>query len=146
MENIKIWTFSLCGALFITAIFRIIVSGSRLEKSVNIFLSVFIFLYAIFPINDININVDSSFDIEENNTNNIYQYGYESVIKESINKVCSDKNFDINSINIDSYIDDHGDFIINKIIIKCETTNDKENIESIIKNELGFEVEVVWNT
>ena len=53
------------------------------------------------------------------------------------------KNFDINSINIDSYIDDHGDFIINKIIIKCETTNDKENIESIIKNELGFEVEVV---
>lgn len=143
MDNIKIWTFSLCGALFITAIFRIIVSGSRLEKSVNIFLSVFIFLYAIFPINDININVDSSFDIEENNTNNIYQYGYESVIKESINKVCSDKNFDINSINIDSYIDDHGDFIINKIIIKCETTNDKENIESIIKNELGFEVEVV---
>ena len=96
MDNIKIWTFSLCGALFITAIFRIIVSGSRLEKSVNIFLSVFIFLYAIFPINDININVDSSFDIEENNTNNIYQYGYESVIKESINKVCSDKNFDIN--------------------------------------------------
>ena len=87
--------------------------------------------------------MDSSFDIEENNTNNIYQYGYESVIKESINKVCSDKNFDINSINIDSYIDDHGDFIINKIIIKCETTNDKENIESIIKNELGFEVEVV---
>ena len=143
MDNIKIWTFSLCGALFITAIFRIIVSGSRLEKSVNIFLSVFIFLYSIFPINDINIYVDSSFDIEENNTNNIYQYGYESVIKESINKVCSDKNFDINSINIDSYIDDHGDFIINKIIIKCETTNDKENIESIIKNELGFEVEVV---
>ena len=53
MDNIKIWTFSLCGALFITAIFRIIISGSRLEKSVNIFLSVFIFLYAVLPINNI---------------------------------------------------------------------------------------------
>lgn len=143
MENIKIWTFSLCGALFITAIFRIIVSGSRLEKSVNIFLSVFIFLYAVIPFNDINFNVDSSFDIEENNTDVIYQEGYKNIVIESIETICTDKNINIDSIYIDSYIESNGDFVINKIIIECETSDNKEIIKSIIKSELGFEVEVI---
>lgn len=143
MENLRIWTFSLCGALFITAIFKIIVSGSRLEKSVNIFLSVFIFLYAVFPVNDINFNVDSYIDIDDNNTDVIYYNGYENIIKESIKKICSDNNIDINSINIDSYIDDNGDYVVNKIIIESNTSDNKNNIKSIIKSELGFEVEVI---
>ncbi len=143
MENIKLWTFSLCGALFITAIFRIIVSGSRLEKSVNIFLSVFIFLYAVFPVNDIKFNVDSSFAVEEKNTDVFYQDGYENIIKESIEKICTNKDIDINSINIDSYIDDNGDCVVNKIIIDSNTSDNKDYIKSIIKNELGFEVEVI---
>lgn len=143
MENLRIWTFSLCGALFITAIFKIIVSGSRLEKSVNIFLSVFIFLYAVFPVNDINFNVDSYIDIDDNNTDVIYYNGYENFIKESIKKICSDNNIDINSINIDSYIDDNCDYVVNKIIIESNTSDNKNNIKSIIKSELGFEVEVI---
>lgn len=146
MENLRIWTFSLCGALFITAIFKIIVSGSRLEKSVNIFLSVFIFLYAVFPVNDINFNVDSYIDIDDNNTDVIYYNGYENFIKESIKKICSDNNIDINSINIDSYIDDNCDYVVNKIIIESNTSDNKNNIKSIIKSELGFEVEVIWIT
>lgn len=143
MENIKIWTFSLCGALFITAIFKIIVSGSRLEKSVNIFLSVFIFLYAVFPVNDINFNADLYFDINDKNTDAIYQDGYENIIKESIKKICSDNNIDINLINIDSYIDDNSDYVVNKIIIESNTSENKDYIKSIIKSELGFEVEVI---
>ncbi|MBR2953613.1 MAG: hypothetical protein IKC45_04430 [Clostridia bacterium] len=143
MENLRIWTFSLCGALFITAIFKIIVSGSRLEKSVNIFLSVFIFLYAVFPVNDTNFNVDSYIDIDDNNTDVIYYNGYEKIIKESIKKICSDNNIDINSINIDSYIDDNGDYVVNKIIIESNTSDNKNNIKSIIKSELGFEVKVI---
>lgn len=143
MENIKIWTFSLCGALFITAIFRIIISGSRLEKSVNIFLSVFIFLYAVLPINNIEFNIDSYLDIEEYNTEDIYQEGYENIVKESILKVCTDKNIDIESISVDSYIDDNGDYVINKIIIESNVSDKKDYIKSIIKSELGFEVEVI---
>lgn len=143
MENLRIWTFSLCGALFITAIFKIIVSGSRLEKSVNIFLSVFIFLYAVFPVNDINFNADLYFNINDKNTDAIYQDGYENIIKESIKKICSDNNIDINLINIDSYIDDNSDYVVNKIIIESNTSDNKNNIKSIIKSELGFEVEVI---
>ena len=143
MENIKIWTFSLCGALFITAIFRIIISGSRLEKSVNIFLSVFIFLYAVLPINNIEFNIDSYLDIEEYNTEDIYQEGYENIVKESILKVCTDKNIDIESISVDSYIDDNGDYVIDKIIIESNVSDKKDYIKSIIKSELGFEVEVI---
>lgn len=143
MENIKIWTFSLCGALFITAIFRIIISGSRLEKSVNIFLSVFIFLYAVLPINNIEFNIDSYLDIEEYNTEDIYQEGYENIVKESILKVCTDKNIDIESISVDSYIDDNGDYVIYKIIIESNVSDKKDYIKSIIKSELGFEVEVI---
>lgn len=146
MENIKIWTFSLCGALFITAIFRIIISGSRLEKSVNIFLSVFIFLYAVLPINNIEFNIDSYLDIEEYNTEDIYQEGYENIVKESILKVCTDKNIDIESISVDSYIDDNGDYVIYKIIIESNVSDKKDYIKSIIKSELGFEVEVIWIT
>ena len=143
MENIKIWTFSLCGALFITAIFRIIISGSRLEKSVNIFLSVFIFLYAVLPINNIEFNIDSYLDIEEYNTEDIYQEGYENIVKESILKVCTEKNIDIESISVDSYIDDNGDYVIDKIIIESNVSDKKDYIKSIIKSELGFEVEVI---
>ena len=143
MENIKIWTFSLCGALFITAIFRIIISGSRLEKSVNIFLSVFIFLYAVLPINNIEFNIDSYLDIEEYNTEDIYQEGYENIVKESILKICKDKNIDIKSISVDSYIDDNGDYVIDKIIIESNVSDKKDYIKSIIKSELGFEVEVI---
>lgn len=146
MENIKIWTFSLCGALFITAIFRIIISGSRLEKSVNIFLSVFIFLYAVLPINNIEFNIDSYLDIEEYNTEDIYQEGYENIVKESILKVCTEKNIDIESISVDSYIDDNGDYVIDKIIIESNVSDKKDYIKSIIKSELGFEVEVIWIT
>ena len=143
MENLRIWTFSLCGALFITAIFKIIVSGSRLEKSVNIFLSVFIFLYAVFPVNDINFNADLHFDINDKNTDAIYQDGYENIIKESIKKICSDNNIDINLINIDSYIDDNSDYVVNKIIIESNTSENKYYIKSIIKSELWVEVEVI---
>ena len=143
MENIKIWTFSLFGALFITAIFRIIISGSRLEKSVNIFLSVFIFLYAVLPINNIEFNFDSYLDINEYNTEKFYNDGYENIIKESIKKICQDKNITVNSITVDSYMDDNGDCIINKIIVESDITNNKDYIKSMIKNELGFEVEVI---
>ena len=146
MENIKIWTFSLCGALFITAIFRIIISGSRLEKSVNIFLSVFIFLYAVLPINDLEFNIDSYLDINEYNTAKIYNDGYENIIKESIKKICQDKNIPINSITVDSYINDNGDYVVNQIIVESDIKNNKDYIKSIIKSELGFEVKVIWIT
>lgn len=143
MEDIKIWIYSLCGAMFITSVFKLIVSGSKLEKSVNIFLSVFIFLYAVFPVNNVKFDFDPNFDIDESNTEAIYQNGYESIIKESIEKICTDNNIDIISINIESYLDKNGDFIVNNIFIECEDSDNKDNIQSILHKELGFEVEVI---
>lgn len=142
MENLKLWAISLCGALVITAVFRILLSGSRLEKSVNIFLSVFIFLYAIMPVNDINLDVNLLTNIDENNMGSVYNDGYENIIRESIILICDENNIDVNSIIIDSYIDDNDDYVVKNISIESGSSCNKSEIELLIKNELGFEVDV----
>ena len=141
MENIRLWATSLCGTLAVTAIFRILVSGSRLEKSVNIFISIFIFLYGILPIKNIETKFDMLPNEYEYNKSNIYIEGYEKIITESINNICKKYNFKISSISINSYIDDNGDYIVNKISI--DSDNSDKEIEKIIENELGFEVDVI---
>lgn len=83
----KLWALSLCGALVITSVFRLIISGSRLEKSVNVFLSVFIFFYSIIPLSNITEIDDLSFNFEvEEKEDEIYLDGYEMVVVESIKK------------------------------------------------------------
>lgn len=144
MDNLKLWAFSLCGALAITSVFRLIISGSRLEKSVNVFLSVFIFFYSVLPLSNLTEINDFSleFDVEAED-DEIYLDGYEKVVVESIKRVCNENNVSIISVNVDSYLDDNGDYTINEIIVEIDSPERANEIKSVLENQLQFEVEVV---
>ena len=144
MDNLKLWALSLCGALVITSVFRLIISGSRLEKSVNVFLSVFIFFYSIIPLSNITEIDDLSFNFEvEEKEDEIYLDGYEMVVVESIKKVCNENNVSVISVDIDSYLDDKNEYTVNEIIVEIDAPERANEIKSVLENQLNFEVEVV---
>ena len=144
MDNLKLWALSLCGALVITSVFRLIISGSRLEKSVNVFLSVFIFFYSIIPLSNITEIDDLSFNFEvEEKEDEIYLDGYEMVVVESIKKVCNENNVSVISVDIDSYLDDKNEYTVNEIIVEIDSPERANEIKSVLENQLNFEVEVV---
>lgn len=144
MDNFKLWAYSLCGAIVITSVFKLIVFDSRLTKSINIFLSVFIFFYSINPLSDIG----NLFDISVLDSNNvdeseIYLEGFDKIVVESINSVCDDNNVTIISIEIDSYIDNDDNYVVNKIIVETDSPERNEEMESTLYEQLKFEVDVV---
>ena len=140
MESIKLWIFSIFGAGIVTSIFKIIISDSRIKKTVNIFLSMFVFLYTIIPLENISTDINVDFNNTEYEYNDIYKNGYESIIKESINKICKDNNTSIIIFNIDSYIDDDGYLVVNSIEIKIDDESKNQIIKEKIKEKLDFEV------
>ena len=144
MDSFKLWAYSLCGAIVITSVFKLIVSDSRLKKSINIFLSVFIFFYSINPLSDIG----NLFDITVLNSNNedvseIYIEGFDKIVVESINSVCDDNNVTIISVEIDSYIDNDDNYVVNKIIVETDSPERNEEMESTLYEQLKFEVDMV---
>ena len=144
MDSFKLWAYSLCGAIVITSVFKLIVSDSRLKKSINIFLSAFIFFYSIIPLS----NIGDLFDITVLNSNNedlseIYIEGFDKIVVESINSVCDDNNVTIISIEIDSYIDNDDNYVVNKIIVETDSPERNEEMESTLYEQLKFEVDVV---
>ena len=144
MDNFKLWAYSLCGAIVITSVFKLIVFDSRLTKSINIFLSVFIFFYSINPLSDIG----NLFDISVLDSNNvdeseIYLEGFDKIVVESINSVCDDNNVTIISIEIDSYIDNDDNYVVNKIIVETDSPERNEEMESTLYEQLKFEVDMV---
>ncbi len=145
MDNIKVWLLSLCGALAVTSIFRILVSNSNLKKSVNIFLSMFLFLYSLVPLGNVfeDIKLDNE-NYEENDYeyNNYNQKVYEEIIKETIKKACIENNTKVISMSIDSYIDDNDYCVIKNIELIIENKENCEKIKNVIKDELGYEVNV----
>ena len=52
MEPIKQWFLSLCGATAITGIFHVFLSNTNFKKAINVFLSVFVLFYTIFPLSN----------------------------------------------------------------------------------------------
>ncbi len=144
MDNLKVWAFSFCGAIVITSIFRLIISGSRLEKSVNVFLSVFIFFYSVIPLSNITEINDLSLNfVVEEKEDEIYLDGYEMVVVESIKKVCNENYVSVISVDIDSYLDDKNEYTINEIIVEIDSPERANEIKSVLENQLNFEVEVV---
>lgn len=144
MDNFKLWAYSLCGAIVITSLFKLIVSGSRLKKSVNIFLSVFIFFYSIIPLSDMENPFDTSVLNNENaDENEIYIEGFDKILIESVKSVCDDNNVTIITIDIDSYIDDNNNYIVEKILLETDSPEKNEDIKSTLYEKLQFEVEMM---
>lgn len=144
MDSFKVWILSLCGALVITSIFRILIHNSSVSKSINIFLSMFIFLYSIIPLEGLFNNFDFSPNIENETRpyDEYYKDGYERIVVEAINNVCEKNNVSVIEIDMDSYIDDNGYYCINKLEIEIDSPDKKELIISELKNTFGFEVTV----
>ena len=144
MDNFKLWAYSLCGAIVITSVFKLIVSESRLKKSIDIFLSVFIFFYSIIPLSDIgdlfDISVLDSNNVDESE---IYLESFDKIVVESINSVCDDNNVTIISVEIDSYIDNDDNYVVNKIIVETDLPERNEEMESTLYEQLKFEVDMV---
>ncbi len=141
MESFKIWIISLCGATAVSAIFKLLLSDSSLKKVINVFFSIFVLFYTVMPIqaffkDNIDFDAENKIDFEE-----YYQDGYETIVTKAIINLCNDIDVKVLSININSYIDDEGYLNINNIVIQTNSQNPNE-IEEIIKKELGFEVEI----
>ena len=145
MENLKLWAVSLCGALVVSSIFRIIIKNSSLYKSINIFLSMFIFLYTIIPLENIfddfdiinsDINIEQSYD-------DYYKEGYEKIIIRAIKNICDEKNVNISSLEIYSYVDQEGNLNIRNIEMKTDSPEQNNELKQKIKDKLGFEVTII---
>lgn len=140
MEEIRQWFLSLCGATAITGIFHVFLENSSLKKSINIFLSIFVLFYTIIPLSNIEpINVE--LDLKNVEFSDFSKENYEQIILTTINNVCAENDVEIISVDIDSYIEDEN-LVVNKIEVETDTPNKSEEIEAILKNEFGFEVNV----
>ncbi len=145
MEDLKLWAFSLSGALVVTSVFRILINKSSLYKSINIFLSVFVFLYTIIPLERVfnNFEFTTQFENREESYNEYYRNGYESIIKNAINNICEENNVSVISVNIDSYIDENGYLCVRNIEVEIDSPKKKDEIKNIIYDKTGFEVSVI---
>lgn len=142
MESFKIWIMSLCGATAVSAVFKLLLADSSLKKVINVFFSIFILFYTVMPIQSF---FKESVKIRTENSNisyeEYYEEGYETVITQAVTNLCNNIGVKVLSLEIDSYIDDEGYLNVNKIKLHINSDNPQE-IETMIKNELGFEVEV----
>ena len=141
MESIKIWIISLCGATAITSLFKILLSGSALNKVLNVFFSIFILFYTVLPIeaslNDFEIDLNDGVDYNE-----VYKSGYEQIVETSIESICKEVSVDILNLNIESNVNEDKYLIIEKIEIDIDDNERAIELENIIKEKLGYEVTV----
>lgn len=143
MDIFKNWVLSICGATIIVSLIRIVFNNSNIKKTINIFLSLFVILYTVFPLNDENINFDNIEIYSQDIDNELLALdGYNKIIVKSIETVCEKNNINVLNIKIDSYINSDEVFVVKKIIIKIDDENKKEYIINEIKSETGFEVSV----
>lgn len=144
MSFIKVWIFSLCGATVISGLIKIFLSGSSLKKSINVFLSVFVLFYTVVPFANLIDKNNFQFDYEENSSDSeeFIEEAYYMLIKKSIVDVCLENSVKVLSFDIDGYIDDDSTLVVRKITIKTDKTEKSEEIKNLLKNKLGFEVEV----
>jgi hypothetical protein len=142
MEYFKNWIISMFGAGIITSLFKILVSDSKTKKTVNIFLSMFVFLYTIIPIEGIFSNIDFKInsELKTSSYTDVYKKGYERIIIKSIENVCEKNDVVIVYINIDSYIDNDGYLIVNKIELKINNNDKNDKIKNELKEQFNYEV------
>lgn len=140
MELIKQWFLSLCAATAITGIFNVFLSNTNFKKTVNVFLTIFVLFYTVIPLSNIQSS-DISSNIEDVEQSQLTEENYEQVIVTAIKNICDNKNIEVLSVDIESYMDDDC-LVVEKILVETDTPDKSKNIEELLKNELGFEVNV----
>ncbi len=145
MELFKNWILSLCGAGIISSVFKIIVSNSNVKKTVNIFISMFVFLYTIIPIESMVDSFKINFNeySEKKTYAEIYKDGYKTIIVNSIENVCKNYNVSIVNINIDSYIDNDGYLVVKKIELELSSNEKSQIIAKELKDKFNYEVIII---
>lgn len=141
MDSFKLWIFSICGATAVTAVFKLLLSNSSLKKVLNIFFSLFILFYTVMPMGSFFSKNAFSFD-DDFEYGEAYKEGYERLVKEALINVCEKLSVEVLSVEINSYIDDEGCLNIESLEVRTDSPERKEEIESTVKKELGFEVSV----
>ncbi len=145
MESFKIWILSVCGATAITSLCKVLLSKSKVQKMTNVFLSIFVLLYTILPIKNINLNFNSFQNeiIDEESYDLYYQEGYKTIVSESIINVCEKHDINVISIEMDSYIDDENYLVVDNLVVDIEDDSQIYEAKNLIKNSLNYEVSVI---
>lgn len=141
MELIKNYIFSLCGAGALVSAAKIILHDSKLKKSVNIFLSLFLLFYMVAPFGKAN---DDALSLKAENREKAETYSsenYSAFIEVTVEKVCREENCTAEKILIHEKEKD-GEKVIDFIEIKLNDKSKADKISEKLKNEYGFEVKV----
>lgn len=144
MESFKLWMLSLCGATAITSLFRILLSSTSLNKVLNIFFTLFVLFYTITPIQSFFDNKDFNNILTDTPTqyNEVYKNGYEQIIELSIKNECKKLDVEVLSCNIVSYLNSDGYLCVESIEVQIDNNEMNEKINSVLKEQLGYEVVV----
>lgn len=142
METFKIWMLSLCGATGITALFRILLSNSSLNKVLNIFFTLFVLFYIIMPIQSSLSGYKFNSDSLDMSTdyNEVYKNGYEQIIEQSIKIECEKEGVEVLFCDINSYLNNDCNLCVESIEIHIDDSLQTESIKSMLKEQLGYEV------
>ncbi len=145
METFKAWILSICGATLVTSLCKVILSNSKIQKMTNVFLSIFVLLYTILPIKNINLSFNSFQNeiIDEDSYDLYYQEGYKTIVLESIKNICEKHDINVISIEMDSYIDDGNNFVVDNLVVDIEDDSRINEAIDLIKNSLKYEVNVI---
>lgn len=140
MEMIKNYIFSVCGASIVVSLAKIILHNSKLTKTVNIFLSLFLLFYMVAPFGS--KNADMSFpEPQKDSYTQEYSDGYSEFINFTIKKVCKEENCTAEKITVHRKEKD-GENVVDFIEIKLNDRLKAEKISEKLQNEYGFEVKV----
>lgn len=141
MELIKNYIFSLCGASIVISVAKIILHNSKLTKTVNIFLSLFLLFYMIAPFGNQKTSTDFYNYVKESNTENYSSDNYSDFITFAVTRLCEEENCTAEKIQIIEKEKD-GEKVIDYIEIKLNDSSKAEIIAEKLKKEYGFEVNV----
>lgn len=148
MNIIKLWLMSVAGALITTSLLKILTSDTKIKKIINIFMSIFILFYTVSPVwkyikNNDFFSHKYQYEQKNNNVESLYKESYESIIINSIKKICNEKNVQINNIKIDSELSEDGYLIVKSLNLDVSNCDNTEILKKQIKDSLGFEVIVI---
>ncbi|MGN0538705.1 MAG: hypothetical protein ACI4KI_02515 [Candidatus Fimenecus sp.] len=144
MDGFKTWILSVCGAMILSSLFKMILSDSSLKKSVNIFFSLFILFYTVVPLSSAfgESKINESEITAESNYGEIFDEAYKRIVERSISNVCAEISADISDIQIEAYSNDDGILCVESIKVDIVQNEKAQEAENAIKKQLGFEVDV----